>query len=85
MPRIDRNQTFDRDGNLLSEEIIEVPIKVIDDATLEVAKANLKTYWQTFTQDGAPTGTPTANQNRNAILSLIVAARWLVNEMDDEQ
>jgi len=86
MPRIDRNQTFDRDGNLLSEEIVEVPVKVIDDDTLEVAKQNLRTFWQTFTNvDGAPTGTPTANQTRNAILSLIVAARWLYAEMDDEE
>jgi hypothetical protein len=84
MPREDRDQFVGPDGKIISETVVERPERVVSDDMLIQAKQNLRAYWTQFTQDGVPTGTPTANQNRNAILSLIVAARYLYNEMDDE-
>jgi hypothetical protein len=84
MPRQDRNQVIDADGNIISEEIVEVPVPVIGEDELRQAKQNLRAYFAAFTTDGAPSGSPTDNQNRNAILSLIVVVRSLAREMDNE-
>ena len=78
------NETFDQNGNLLSSTPVTIPERVVTDAAFATARQNLKTYFTTFTNNGTPTGTPSAAQNRNAILSLIVVARHLYNEMDTE-
>ena len=83
MPRQDRVQEF-RDGVMISDTPVSTPLKVVSDADFATARQNLKTYFTTFTNNGTPTGTPSAAQNRNAILSLIVVARHLYNEMDNE-
>jgi len=84
MPRQDRNQVIDADGNVISEEIVEVPVSVIGEDEFRQAKQNLRAYFAAFTTDGVPSGSPSENQNRNAILSLIVVVRSLAREMDDE-
>lgn len=82
---INTNETWDRDGNLMASEQVDVPARVITPAELQQAKAVLKTMVQTFYQNGQPTGTPTNAQIRNWLLSLTAAARWLYEELDNEE
>lgn len=84
MPRADKDQVVGPDGTVLSEVEVTRPVPVIGDAELQQAKQNLRSYFQNFTTNGVPSGAPTDNQNRNAILSLIVVARAAMREMDDE-
>ena len=84
MPRQDRNQTFDQQGNLISETVVQVPLPVVSAAEMAQVKATLRNSMQTFFPGGVPTGTPTAAQSRNWLIALTVAVRYLAGEMDNE-
>jgi len=84
MPRTDRDQVIGPDGQVVSETTVERPVPVIPPEQMQQAKQTLKTMWGTFTQDGAPVGTPTNVQIRNWLLALTVAVRYLANELDNE-
>lgn len=84
MPRTDLNQVVGPDGEIISEEVVERPVRVVSPAEMQQAKQTLRTMWQTFVQNGQPTGTPTATQLRNWNLALTVAVRYLAGELDDE-
>lgn len=84
MPRTDRNQVIAADGSIISEEIVERPIRIIGNAEFDQAKQVLRSMVQTFYVNGQPTGTPTATQVRNWLLALTAATRYLAMEKDDE-
>jgi hypothetical protein len=84
MPRTDRNQTFNQQGQMIAETIVQVPIPVVSDADFQQAKSTLRTMMQTFYAGGAPTGTPTNTQLRNWLIALTMGLRYVVNEMDNE-
>ena len=84
MPQQNRNQVFDGQGNLLSETVVQVPVRVVSDADLAQVKQTLKTMMRTFFPGGVPTGTPTAAQQRNWSIAMTTALRYLYNEMDNE-
>jgi hypothetical protein len=84
MPRTDRDQVVGPDGEIVSEVIVERPLRVVSEAVMQQSKQTLKSMWQTFMVDGVPTGTPTAAQLRNWNLALTAAVRYLAVEMDDE-
>ena len=84
MPRQDRNQTFNQQGQMISETIVQVPLPAVSPADLAQVKQTLKAMMQTFYPAGVPTGTPTAAQQRNWSIAMTTALRYLYNEMDNE-
>lgn len=79
-----RSQTFDGVGNLVSEEVVERPVPVVDQATLQQANQTLRSMVQTYAPGGVPTGTVTNVHLRNWLLALTVQARFLRGELDNE-
>jgi len=82
MPRIDYDQVVGSDGEIISETIVVRPTKVISEEQMQQIRQTLKGYLQDFYPGGVPTGTPTANQQRNATIAIIGALQYLDNEMD---
>lgn len=86
MPRIDYNEVYDQNGNVIESTQVEVPIQVISDELFATAKQQIRgfvsTYWDTNTQQ--PTGTLSINDARNWLLALTAVARYTAQEMDDE-
>jgi hypothetical protein len=82
MPKKDYDQVIGPDGEVISETIVDRPVKVIGEAERDQAIQTLRSMVAQFWQDGAPTGTPTNVQLRNWCLALTVAVRYLANETD---
>jgi hypothetical protein len=84
MPITHTDEVFDTDGNVIESTERTVPAPVVTGPDMQQAKQTLRTMWQTFMENGQPTGTPTNAQLRNWNLALTAAVRYLANEMDDE-
>ena len=86
MPRTDRNQVIDANGNVVSEVIVQTPMPVVDREQLQQAKQTIRNMVDQFWDEetGQPTGTPTAVQLRNWLLAVSVGLRYVYRELDNE-
>jgi hypothetical protein len=85
MPSEHRNQVYDQDGTIVSEEVVTVADPMVTPDVFDQALKTMRNMMKTFTDPvtGAPVGTPSNIQMRNWLVALTHGVAYTHNALEE--